>query len=90
MQIYRGLRREYENPYPTANIRLCRIHIPMHIHALVYTNKHTHMYIHKNTYISPITQIILELGRGDKDKKSKRLGIFHKKDEELLVPAETE
>jgi hypothetical protein len=53
----------------------------MHIHALVY--------IHKNTYISPITQIIIELGTGDKEK-SKRLGIFHKEDEELLVPAEME
>lgn len=61
----------------------------MHIHAVVCTNKHTHVYIHKNTYISPITQIIIELGTGDKEK-SKRLGIFHKKDEDLLVPAEME
>lgn len=44
----------------------------MHLYAQI----NTHMYIHKNTYISPITQIILELGTGDKDEKSKRLGIF--------------
>lgn len=59
------------------------------MHALVCTNKHTYVSIHKNTYISQITQIILELGTGDKDEESKRLGIFHKKDE-LFVPAKME